>query len=134
MSVSEERNTPWSPLALVAAKVKAGAAIYAGSRLVNSGGYVTPATKAENLVTVGVAQDSVPSVASNGDAEVMVRLEKAGPAFKFENASGSGAIAQAQCWGDAYIEDAVTVTKTAAGSSKAGRIVKVEADGIWVMP
>jgi hypothetical protein len=57
-----------------------------------------------------------------------------GEAFKFKNSAGD-AVTQAELGKTCYIVDDETVSKSNAGGntqSAAGKVVGVEADGVWV--
>ena len=131
-ALSEARDTIRRDGELIQFPVKAGATIYQGALLEFNGGAVQPAAKGANKVIAGVAEEGGAVVAggSDGDAKVLVRRPGM---FKFANAAATGAIAAGDVGKNAYITDDQTVTKTATGSSIAGRIIAVDADGgIWV--
>ena len=114
--------------------MKAGVKIYAGAIVVSDAGYAKPGVKAENLIYLGRAEEQVDNSATgaaDGDKSVVVRR---GRAFKWANAAGANAIAQADVGKPAYIFDDQTVTDVAAGASKAGDaiILAVDDDGVWI--
>ena len=131
-ALTADRNTPYRDGELVKFKVKAAAKIYAGAIVVSDAGYAKPGVKAENLIYLGRAEEFVDNTnGSDGDVSVLVRR---GRAFKWANAGGANAAAQADVGKPAYIFDDQTVTDVAAGASKAGVaiILAVESDGVWV--
>ena len=131
-ALTADRNTPYRDGELVSFKVKAAAKIYAGSIVVSDAGYAKPGVKAENLVYLGRAEEFVDNTnGSDGDVSVLVRR---GRAFKWANAGGANAAAQADVGKPAYIFDDQTVTDVAAGASKMGNaiILAVDSDGVWV--
>lgn len=128
-ALAKDRNTPVRPGDILVAGVKKGAKIHAGSLVAKAaGGYAVPATKAQNLVVLGRAEQAVTGGAADGDVTVEVRRGT----FRWANAPGGGAIDASLVGEQAHILDDQTVTKTAAGSTPAGKIVAVDSDGVWV--
>lgn len=133
-ALAADRNTPYRDGELVSFKVKAGVKFYAGAIVVSDAGYAKPGVKAANLIYLGRAEEQVDNSAtgaSDGDKSVVVRR---GRAFKWANAAGANAAAQADVGKPAYIFDDQTVTDVAAGASKAGDaiILGVDDDGVWI--
>ena len=89
-------------------------------------GYAVEASKAENLTVAGCAL-ALTDNSSGDDGEVSVPVRRA--AFVWNN---DGSISKADLLKDAYVSDAQTVTATAEGSSRAGKILSVEADGVTI--
>lgn len=128
--LNADRNTPHRDGVLMAFPVKAGAHIHAGALVVLDGGYAKPGVKAAGLVFAGCAAAAADNGdGADGDLEVLVRRNRV---FRWKNAAGGGKVAQAQVGSDAYIADDETVTKTANGASKAGTVLAVDDDGVWV--
>lgn len=129
-ALSSDRNTPARAGELISVPVKAATKIYAGSLVVADGGYAKPAAKAENLIALGRAEEAVDNSSGvNGDAAVTVRRG----VFRWANtAVNAGAVTAAEIGKDVYILDDQTVDKRAAGSSKAGKCLEVDSDGVWV--
>lgn len=142
MSRAVEFNTPEY---LVAANT----IIYAGDmvaieRASNSNkGYVLPATAAASKLVIGVAAKTVDNRTGNtagnsglvGGAKVAVESSystKGQRAFKMLNDTGT-AVAQADVGGTCYVKDAKTVTGDSTGTSAAGRVFRIEADGPLVI-
>jgi len=97
----------------------------------NSSGYAVKGSEADALVCVGVAVATVDNTAgANADLDVEVMTGE----FKFENSAGGDEIGIDDIGKTAYIVDDQTVALTAGtvGRSKAGRVVLVETDGVWV--
>lgn len=112
--------------------IKAATTIYAGSLVALQAGYLVPASSATGLTAVGIAADTYDnSTGSNGtlSAEVLIG------AFRFENSASSDAIAQANVGSMAYMVDDQTValTSNAGARSVAGRILQLDALGVWVL-
>lgn len=131
-ALKADRNTPMRDGELFGFKVKAAAKIHAGSIVVSDAGYAKPGAKAEGLVYLGRAEESVDNTGgADGDAIVLVRR---GRAFKWANAGGNKAAAQADVGKPAYIFDDQTVTDVDTGASKMGGaiILAVDSNGVWV--
>lgn len=112
--------------------VKASVKPIAGGIAVLSAGYAAPGTTALNLIAVGMFEQTVDnSSGSNGDKNVDVREGS----YKWGNSSAGDAITQADVGKDCYIVDDQTVAKTdgTGTRSRAGKITKVESDGVTVL-
>lgn len=93
---------------------------------INASGYAVSASKTEGLTVVGCAQKYVDNTSETDGAE---KASVRRGAFVWDN---DGSIHETDIMKDAYVSDATTVTITAEGSSKAGKILAVEADGVTV--
>lgn len=92
----------------------------------NASGYAVPASKSEGLTVVGCATKYVDNALGvNGAEKATVKRG----AFIWNN---DGSIQETDIMKDAYVDDECTVTITSDGSSKAGKILAVDADGITV--
>ena len=129
-ALAKDRNTPVRPGDLIDVPVKAATKIYAGSLVVADAGYAKPAAKAENLIALGRADEFVDnSSGAAGDVTVKVRRGL----FRWDNtAVAAGTVKAAEIGKDVYIVDDHTVDKRAAGSSKAGKCLEVDSEGVWV--
>lgn len=107
--------------------VAAGAVIHEATMVaIKEDGYAVEASKAEKLKVAGVAVLFVDNT-SGADGAQFVKVRRA--AFVFGN---DGSIKQTDMLKEAYVADAQTVTITSTGSSVAGRIVGVDADGVTI--
>lgn len=130
MALSQDRQAPSRDGLVMAFPVKAGVKIYAGALVVLDAGYAKPGVKADGLVFVGRAAQQVDNAGgADGAAQVLVQRKRV---FRWKNSAGGGKVAQADVGGAAYIADDETVTKTAGGASKAGTVLAVDDDGVWV--
>ncbi len=105
--------------------------IYTGSIVALAVGLAAAATTATGLVAVGVAEETVDNSAGvAGDLDVPVRKGT----FHFANSAAADEIALDDVGGDCYIVDDQTVALTngTATRSVAGKIVDVDATGVWV--
>lgn len=112
--------------------VKAGAVIFSGALVVMDGAVAAPARTAVGLRTVGVAVDRVDNTGS-ADGARTVEVER-DAVFCFANSASTDALTRADINSVAYIVDDQTVAKTSGGNTRsaAGRVVDVDADGVWV--
>lgn len=131
-ALTQDRNTPMKDGELISFQVAAATKIYAGSLVVaNATGYAAPGSAANTLTALGRAEEQVDNAAgANGAKSVNVRR---GKAFKFAN-HGADLVTQAEVGKTCYIVDDQTVAKTdgAGARSAAGKVMGVEADGVWV--
>lgn len=93
---------------------------------INAEGYAVEASKAENLTVAGCAL-TLTDNSSGAAGAVTVPVRRA--AFVWAN---DGSIKQTDLLKDAYVSDAQTVTITAEGSSRAGKILAVDDDGVTI--
>ncbi|WP_136414818.1 hypothetical protein [Herbaspirillum sp. ST 5-3] len=130
-ALTADRNTPHKDGDLLPVLVAGATKIYAGAIVVANAGYAEPGSTALNLVYLGRADESVDnSAGADGAKTVTVRRNKA---FKWAN-SGADAITQAEVGKTCYIVDDQTVAKTDGGGTRsaAGKVVGLDADGVWV--
>lgn len=132
MALSADRNTPMRDGELISVPVAAAAKCYAGGMAVaNASGYAAPGSTATGLTYLGRFEETVDNTGgSNGAKSVLVRRKQA---FKWKN-SLTDAVTQAELGQTCYIVDDETVAKTdgAGTRSAAGKVLGVEADGVWV--
>lgn len=94
-------------------------------------GYATPGATATTLVADGIAAQTVDNTGGSAGA-LKVPVKKG--TFRFANSASTDAITRAEIGDDCWIVDDQTVAKTDGGTtrSKAGRIMDVDAQGVWV--
>lgn len=111
--------------------VKASTQCYQGGLAVLNAGYAAPGTTATGLKAVGRFEAEADN-SSGADGAIRARIKRG--TFKFANSAAGDAIAQADVGADCYIVDDQTVAKTdgTATRSRAGIIVSVDSDGVWV--
>ena len=130
-ALAKDRNTPRSEGEFISASVAAAVTIYAGALVARpAAGHAAPATEAANLVALGRAEERADN-SSGAAGDINVRIRRG--TFRWAN-SAADKIAAADIGGDAWIVDDQTVAKThnSNARSKAGRIVGVDAEGVWV--
>ena len=127
-----DRQTLRRKTDIVEVPVKAAAVIRAGYMVaVDATGYAIEGIAATDLIYLGRAEHAVDaSELSDGEATVLVLKNHA---FLYANSSADP-VTQASFGKDCYIEDGETVAATdAAGTlSKAGRVVGIDEDGVWI--
>ena len=130
-ALSAARNTPERAGEVLGFPVDAGAKIFAGALVVLDGGYAVPGKTDTGLVAIGRCEEAVDN--TGGGAGALSVLVKGG-VFKFGNSAAGDLIAQTDVGAVCYIVDDQTVAKTHATNTRsaAGKIVAVEADGVWV--
>ncbi|MFZ5826510.1 MAG: hypothetical protein ACOY94_19630 [Bacillota bacterium] len=129
--LTRDRNTPERAGDHLSLPVAANAVIHAGALVVtNATGYAAPGSTALNLRAAGRAEEPVDNTGGADGAET-VRVSRG--VFKFRN-SATDPIGQAHLLGDAYIEDDETVAATNGTNtrSRAGKILALDSDGVWV--
>ncbi|OIO70885.1 MAG: hypothetical protein COS35_06520 [Zetaproteobacteria bacterium CG02_land_8_20_14_3_00_50_9] len=129
MALTKDANTPERDGALVSAPVAAATIIYAGSMVaLNAAGNAVPAADTAALKVLGRAESQVNNAAgAAGDLKVTVKRGT----FRFKN-SGTAALAAGDELTNALVEDDGTVAKTSTNSIVAGKIIEIDASGVWV--
>ena len=120
MPLTTDRNTPRRDNVLRADL--AAATIFAGALYtLNAAGAASPAKAADTKPVRAVA---------HARAEAGDLVEGRVGCFRFGNAAAAAAVTKAEIGANAFVVDDQTVGKT--GTSIAGVIVDVDADGVWV--
>lgn len=131
-ALSKDRPTPTREGAVISVPVKGATRIHAGSLVVRAAaGYAAPGSEAANLVALGRADERADnSAGADGDIAVAVRRG----VFRWANSAGGDEIGKAEIGADCWIADDQTVAKThkANARSKAGKVLGVDAEGVWV--
>ena len=129
MALTQDRNTAQRQGDEFNHPIAAGIHIFAGSLLaLDASGNAVPGTTATDLTAVGRAEEEVDnSAGSAGDLTVQARKG----VFQFAN---DGTIARVDIGGTAFIVDDETVADSDGGGTRsaAGKIVDIDADGVWV--
>lgn len=128
-ALAAPRNTIERVGSINAFPVKANTTVHQGSLVVLDAGYAAPGRVATGLIAAGRAESSATAIAA-GSAQVPVKVGT----FKFGNSIAADLITQADVGADCYIVDDQTVTKTSGGATRsiAGKIIAIDADGVWV--
>lgn len=110
--------------------VKGATTIYQGSIVaLDANGYAIPGKKAADITAAGRAEETVAN--SGADGELVVKVSRG--VFVFENtATAANKVGAAHVLKPCYIEDDQTVTALATGASVAGRVIRVDDEGVAV--
>ncbi len=130
MALSAPRNTPKRNAEILYLPVAAGAKIYEGGLVVLDTGYAKPGAEATGLIAAGRAEEFIDnSTGQDGDLSITVRRG----CFKFGNDT-TDPVDQSHVLSDCYIVDDETVSSSHATNTRsvAGKVIAVEADGVWV--
>ncbi|MBC44144.1 MAG: hypothetical protein CML19_18155 [Pusillimonas sp.] len=130
-ALANDRNTPRIDGQLFEFPMKAAVLGYVGAIAVLNAGLLQPGATATGLVAVGIFTER----ADNSDGANSAITGKVRPGvFRFNNSASSDAITAAEIGSACYIVDDQTVAKTDGSSarSKAGTIVNVDDQGVWV--
>jgi hypothetical protein len=131
-ALTADRNTPKKRADQIGVPVAAGTKVFAGGLAVaNAAGFAAPGSVATTLTYLGRFAETVDNTAgANGARTVLVDRKEA---FKFAN-HGADLITQAELGKTCYIVDDQTVARTNGSNTRsaAGKVVGVEADGVWV--
>ena len=126
-----ERNTSERVGTIEQHPIKANVKIFKGSLCVIDAGYLAPGRSATGLLVAGRAEDTIDNtVGAAGALTVPVKRGK----FRWGNSAAGDLIAQANVGALCYIVDDQTVALTdgTGTRSSAGKIVGVDAAGVWV--
>lgn len=108
--------------------VKANTTIYQGSIVaLDATGMAVPGSKAAGLTAAGRAEETVKNTGADGDATIRVKRG----VFVYGN-SATNPVTAAELLKECYLEDDCTVSSSADGSSVAGKVIRVDPDGIAV--
>lgn len=130
-ALTTARNTPERAGDVIGYPVKASVKPIQGGIAVLNAGYAAPGTTATGLIAIGRFEETVDN-STGADGALSVRVKRG--TFKFANSAAGDLIAQADAGADCYIVDDQTVAKTSATNTRsvAGKIIAVDADGVWV--
>lgn len=131
-ALTKDRATPNRSGEHVSHPMLANAKIFAGALVVvDANGWAKPAATATGLKAVGRAERFADNTGgANGAASVLVRRLQV---FLFENKSDD-LVDRGDIGADCWIVDDQTVAGTSGGDTRsvAGKVVDVDADGVWV--
>lgn len=132
MVLASERGTKSRDGKTFARKVAAGVVIYQGGlTCLTATGFATPGAVATTLTGEGMALQTVDNSAGAA-GDLTVEVEKG--CFQYKNSAAADAITIAEIGDDCYVVDDETVAKSNGGATRsiAGKIVDVDAQGVWV--
>lgn len=111
--------------------VAANVTIFAGALvMLNAAGNATPGATATGQIARGVAQEVVTNGAVAGAVNARIRPG----IYRFANSAAGDLITRAEIGDDCFIVDDQTVAKTNGTNTRsvAGKVVQVDAVGVWV--
>lgn len=110
----------------------ANAVVHLGALVcLSATGYATPGAVATTLIADGVSREYMDNT---GGADGAKRVQVKKGTFPFKNSAAGDAITIAEIGDNCFIVDDQTVAKTNGGATRsvAGKIVDVDAQGVWV--
>lgn len=102
-----------------------------GIAVLDASGNVKPAVTATGLICAGRFDETVDNTAG---AAAAVKARVKNGVFRFGNSAAADLIGKAEVGDDCYLVDDQTVAKTNGGATRslAGKVVDVDAAGVWV--
>ena len=131
-ALTADRNTPYRRGDDYVYPVAATTKIYAGSVvMLNAAGDATKGATATGQIAAGRAEEQADNTTGAAGAKT-VKVRKG--VFRWANSAAADAITKAEIGDTCYIVDDQTVAKTdgTATRSAAGKIMDVDASGVWV--
>lgn len=128
-----DRHTPHKDGELFAVPVAASTELFGGHIIAaNAAGLAVAGSATAANTTLGICDGWVDNSAGTaGDADVLVRRGKAW----FLANSSADPVTQAEIGKECYVADSQTVAKTSDTDARpvAGKVLGIEADGVWVL-
>lgn len=132
-ALAADRSTPRADGAVQTYPVGASQLLYQGAIvcLSTATNYAVKGSTATTLKAVGRALDRADNSAGSAGA---INVDAEAGIFRFANSSAGDLIVLGDVGSDCYIVDDQTVAKTSATNtrSRAGKIINVDAQGVWV--
>lgn len=131
-ALTQDRDTKKRDGKTFVGPVAAAKKIFTGALVsIDASGNVTPGATATTLKSGGVAQETVDNLAGAAGDKTVKYIKGV---HKFANSASGDLIARADIGNDCYIVDDQTVAKTNGTSTRsvAGKIMDVDADGVWI--
>jgi len=130
MALTADRNTAARVGSQLSLPVASATIIYAGSLVARDAtGNAVPASNTVGLVVVGMAEAQVDNTAGvAGALNITVRRNHS---FRFANSAAS-ALTAADIGATAMVEADDIVAKATTNSIAAGKVLEVEASGVWI--
>lgn len=115
--------------AVIAVPLAADTTVYAGTLVcLNADGNAVPGANTAGLHALGRAEEDADNDGGNA-GDITVRVKRG--TFRYAN-SATAAIEAADRGKVCFVEDDSTVAELTTNSVVAGRVVEVDADGVWV--
>ncbi len=132
VALAADRNTPKREAKDFVRPVAGNVKIFQGALVcLTAAGLATPGAVATTLKADGIAKATADNTGGAASA-ITVEVEKG--TFRFANSAAGDAITIAEIGTDCFVVDDQTVAKTNGGATRsvAGRVVDVDAQGVWV--
>ena len=132
VALAGERDTNMRKGDSISIGLAAATIVYKGGLgAIDANGNAVPGSTATTLLGAGRFETTVDNSGGIADDEV-VEIRKG--IFNFGNSAAGDAITDADIGADCYIVDDQTVAKTDGGATRsvAGKVFKVDSDGVWV--
>lgn len=133
VALSNDRSTPRIDGAIQSYPVGASQLIYQGAivAISTATNYAVKGTAATTLKPVGRALERADN---SGGSAGAISVEVEAGVFRFANSSAGDLIVLGDVGSDCFIVDDQTVAKTNGSStrSRAGKVINVDAQGVWV--
>ena len=131
-ALTGERNTLFRDGSMLTLPVAAAKKLWAGGLAMrDASGNATPGATATGCLGIGRVEETADNAAGQaGDKSVTVRFG----VFRWANSGSTDAIGLADIGNDCYVVDDQTVAKTSGTNTRsvAGKVVDVDALGVWV--
>ena len=122
-------DTPERPGAVLARSVAAATVLFAGTLGASDGnGRAVPASDTAGLRVIGRVEETADNSAGGNDAMAAKMMRGT---FRYANSLANPVLASGVDR-DCFVEDNQTVASTTTHHVKAGRVVAVDAQGVWV--
>lgn len=131
VALAKDRNTVERAGNIFDFPVAAATIIHQGGLTVLNAGNAAPGSVALGLVPVGRAEERIDNSAGAAGA-VTVKVKKG--VFRFNNSAAADEIVLSDVGADCFIVDDQTVAKTNGTNTRsvAGKVVDLDAQGVWV--
>jgi hypothetical protein len=131
-ALTADRNTPQKDAELIVLPAAAAKKFFTGAlAALDAAGRATPGATATTLRGLGRVESHADNSAGGAGA-IDVKIRRG--TFRFANSSAGDAITSAEIGTDCFIVDDQTVAKTSGTNTRsvAGRVMDVDAQGVWV--
>ncbi|MDX2008255.1 MAG: hypothetical protein SFU83_23675 [Meiothermus sp.] len=131
-AATEPRDTVRREGRLLSHPVKANVTCFQGTIAVrDAAGFAAPGSTAVGLVALGMFPQTYDNA---GGANGAIAADIEPGIYKWENSAAGDLITSADVGNDCFIVDDQTVAKTSGANTRsvAGKVVAVDADGVWV--
>lgn len=130
MSLTSGFNAPERAGQTTVIPIAATTYLYAGQLVaVNAAGRAVPASDTAGLRVIGRAEKEVDNSADEVGGALSITVKRG--VFRYQN-SATHAVAQANVGAIAFVEDDATVATQSTYGVQAGRVIEIDAEGVWI--